>query len=66
LRPDHHDHAGIQPTRSDEARLAVVVPVIRASQVPTEKHLYSTLEVEAPLSQRSRPFGRVELDAHQI
>jgi hypothetical protein len=25
----------------------------------------SLLEVEAPLGQRSRPFGRVELDADQ-
>ena len=65
-RPDHHDKAGIQPTRGDEARLTIVLPVVRASQVSAEEHFGGTREIEASLSQSGRPLGGIELDGHKI
>jgi len=65
-RPDHHDKPGIQPTRGDESRLAIVLPVVRTRQVPAEKDFGGTLEIEASLSQGSRPLGGIELGGHKI
>jgi hypothetical protein len=48
--------AGMQRARGDEARFAIVLPVVRASQVPADKNLHSKLEAEASLNQYGCPF----------
>ena len=48
--------AGMQRARGDEARFAIVLQVVRASQVPADKNLHSKLEAEASLNQYGCPF----------
>src|SRR5579875_2546283 len=54
-RPCEHDKPGIDPPRRDEARLAVVLPIICASEVRPGKDFLCSSHVQTTFLQR--PFA---------
>ena len=65
-RPWENDKPRVQPTRGDEARLAVVLAIIQASEVRPSKHFIGAQHVEAALVQSPIALGWIACDSHAI
>src|SRR6185312_16025022 len=65
-RPCEHDKPRIEPTRCDEARLAVVLAIICAREVRPGKNFLCSAHVQTALLQCPFAFCRVAGDPHGL
>lgn len=63
-RPDNDDHATLQPSGGNEARLAVIKAVIFDSDYLASKDGGGIYEIKMPVSKRSSPLYRVGGNGH--
>jgi hypothetical protein len=66
LRPDHHHQASIEMTRSDEARLAIVAPVINDRRRSAGENLGGPCEIQSTMLECAITLRRVEADLQLI
>ena len=64
--PCENDKSRIEPASTDEARLAVVLTVIYASEVRPSKHFVCAQHVQAAFVQSPFALRRVACDSHAI
>jgi hypothetical protein len=62
--PSEYDKPIVEPPSGDEARLAIILTIVRASEVGAFKDLSSSLQVEATLIKRLLPLRRIACDSH--
>jgi hypothetical protein len=64
--PNHHHQPAVEMTRTDEAGLAVIEPLIGDRRGAAGKNLAGPQEIQAAMSQRQIAFGRVKGDLQLI
>jgi len=57
-RPHQDHHAAAQVSNSDNAKLSVVVPVVRPFEDRAGEHLFRMFEIEPAFAQRPFALGR--------
>jgi len=65
-RPSHDHKPRIQPSDCDESRLAIITPLVRASEMWAGKDLPGTAHVQPALLQRQQPLLAVAGNTHAI
>jgi len=65
-RPCEDDEPSVEPAGGDEARLAIVLAVIHASEVRPGRHFAGAQHVEAAIVQGLGAFDSVASDSHAL
>jgi hypothetical protein len=66
LRPNHHYQPAVEMTRTDEAGLAVIEPLIGDCRGAAGKDFAGAREIQAAMPQCQIAFGRVKGDLQLI